>query len=70
MPVTMTETAAGEVKRILSEQSVPDGTVLRVAVKGRRAYAQLQLPASQPASQLSLMGLQNLSKPRSSCLSS
>ena len=34
MPVTMTETAASEVKRFLSEQSVPDGTVLRVAVKG------------------------------------
>ena len=34
MPVTLTETAASEVKRILGEQSVPEGTVLRVGVKG------------------------------------
>jgi len=34
MPVTMTEMAANEVKRILSEQNVPEETVLRVGVKG------------------------------------
>lgn len=34
MPVILTETAANEVKRILTEQAVPEGTVLRVGVKG------------------------------------
>ena len=34
MPVTLSEKAASEVKRILSEQSVPDGTVLRIGVQG------------------------------------
>ncbi|MFM1802367.1 MAG: Iron-sulfur cluster insertion protein ErpA [Planctomycetota bacterium] len=34
MSVTLTETAANEVKRILDEQNVPDNTVLRVGVKG------------------------------------
>ena len=34
MPVTLSEKAAGEVKRILSEQGVPEGTVLRIGVQG------------------------------------
>lgn len=34
MGLSITESAANEVKRILSEQSVPEGTVLRVGVKG------------------------------------
>jgi iron-sulfur cluster assembly protein len=32
--VTLTEKAAGEVKKIIDEQSLPDGTVLRVGVQG------------------------------------
>jgi len=34
MPVTLSEKAAGEVKRIMTEQNLPDGTVLRVGVQG------------------------------------
>ncbi len=34
MPVTLSEKAAIEVKRILSEQSVPEGTILRIGVQG------------------------------------
>jgi len=34
MPVTLSEKAAIEVKRILSEQSVPDGAILRIGVQG------------------------------------
>ena len=34
MSVTLTEKAAGEVKNIIDEQSLPEGTVLRVGVQG------------------------------------
>jgi len=34
MGVTLTEKAADEVKKIITEQSLPDGTVLRVGVQG------------------------------------
>jgi len=34
MAVTLTEKAAGEVKKIIAEQSLPEGTVLRVGVQG------------------------------------
>ena len=34
MPVTLSETAAKQVKRIITEQNLPDGTVLRVGVQG------------------------------------
>ena len=34
MPVTMSEKASREVKKIISEQNLPEGTVLRVGVKG------------------------------------
>ena len=34
MAVTLTEKAAGEVKKIIAEQNLPDGTVLRVGVQG------------------------------------
>jgi iron-sulfur cluster assembly protein len=34
MGVTLTEKAAGEVKKIMTEQNLPDGTVLRVGVQG------------------------------------
>lgn len=34
MPVSLSENAAREVKKILTEQSLPEGTVLRVGVKG------------------------------------
>jgi iron-sulfur cluster assembly protein len=34
MPVTLSERAASEVKRIITEQSLPEGTVLRVGVQG------------------------------------
>lgn len=34
MPVTLSEKAANEVKRIMSEQSLPEATVLRVGVQG------------------------------------
>jgi len=34
MSVTLTEKAAGEVKKIIAEQNLPDGTVLRVGVQG------------------------------------
>ncbi len=34
MPVTLSETAARQVKRILTEQNLPEGTVLRVGVQG------------------------------------
>ncbi len=34
MGVTLSEKAAGEVKKIISEQSLPEGTVLRVGVQG------------------------------------
>jgi iron-sulfur cluster assembly protein len=34
MSVTLTEKAAGEVKKIITEQNLPDSTVLRVGVKG------------------------------------
>jgi iron-sulfur cluster assembly protein len=34
MSVTLTEKAASEVKKIISEQNLPDGTVLRVGVQG------------------------------------
>ncbi len=34
MPVSLSESAAKEVKKILTEQSLPEGTVLRVGVKG------------------------------------
>jgi iron-sulfur cluster assembly protein len=32
--VTLTEKAASEVKKIITEQNLPDGTVLRVGVQG------------------------------------
>jgi iron-sulfur cluster assembly protein len=32
--ITLTERAAKEVRRIITEQSLPSGTVLRVGVKG------------------------------------
>jgi iron-sulfur cluster assembly protein len=32
--VTVTEKAAGEIKRVISEQKMPDGTVLRIGVAG------------------------------------
>lgn len=34
MPVTLSEKAAQEVKKILTEQNLPEGTVLRIGVKG------------------------------------
>lgn len=34
MSVTLTEKAAGEVKKIITEQNLPDDTVLRVGVQG------------------------------------
>jgi iron-sulfur cluster assembly protein len=34
MPVTLTERAANEIKRIFSEQKMPEGSCLRVAIKG------------------------------------
>jgi iron-sulfur cluster assembly protein len=34
MGVTLTEKAAGEVKKIITEQNLPEGTVLRVGVQG------------------------------------
>lgn len=34
MGVTLSEKAANEVKRIFTEQNIPDGTVLRVGVQG------------------------------------
>lgn len=34
MGVTLTEKAADEVKKIITDQSLPDGTVLRVGVQG------------------------------------
>ena len=34
MSVTLTEKAANEVKKIITEQNLPDGTVLRVGVQG------------------------------------
>jgi iron-sulfur cluster assembly protein len=34
MSVTLTEKAASEVKKIITEQNLPDGTVLRVGVQG------------------------------------
>jgi iron-sulfur cluster assembly accessory protein len=32
--ITVTEKAAGEIKRVISEQQMPDGTVLRIGVAG------------------------------------
>jgi iron-sulfur cluster assembly protein len=34
MGLTLTEKAAGEVKKIITDQELPEGTVLRVGVKG------------------------------------
>ena len=34
MSVTITENAASEIKRVISEQEMPDGTVLRIGVAG------------------------------------
>jgi iron-sulfur cluster assembly protein len=34
MSVTLTEKAAGEVKKIITEQNLPESTVLRVGVQG------------------------------------
>ena len=34
MGVTLTEKAAGEVKKIITDQNLPEGTVLRVGVQG------------------------------------
>lgn len=34
MPVTLSEKAAREVKKIITEQNMPEGTVLRVGVQG------------------------------------
>ena len=34
MPVTLSEKAALQVKRLMSEQSLPEDTVLRVGVQG------------------------------------
>ncbi len=34
MAVTLTEKAAGEIKRMIAEQHLPEGTVLRVGVAG------------------------------------
>lgn len=34
MPVTLSEKAAREVKKIMTEQNMPEGTVLRVGVQG------------------------------------
>lgn len=34
MAVALTEKAAGEIKRVLSEQKLPEGTVLRIGVAG------------------------------------
>lgn len=34
MAVALTEKAASEIKRVLSEQKLPDGTVLRIGVAG------------------------------------
>ena len=34
MSVTLSESAAREVKKIITEQNLPDGTVLRVGVQG------------------------------------
>jgi iron-sulfur cluster assembly protein len=34
MPVSLSEKAAQEVKKILTEQNLPEGTVLRIGVKG------------------------------------
>jgi iron-sulfur cluster assembly protein len=34
MCVSLTEKAAGEVKKIITEQNLPEGTVLRVGVQG------------------------------------
>ena len=35
MAVTLTEKAAGEVKKIIAEQNLPEGTVLRGSAGGR-----------------------------------
>ena len=37
MPITITETAAAEIKRIIQEQALGPTTVLRVGIKGRNA---------------------------------
>jgi iron-sulfur cluster assembly protein len=34
MSITLTETAAKEVKRVMAEQNLPEGVVLRVGVQG------------------------------------
>ena len=34
MAVTLTETAAKEIKRVINEQDMPDNTVLRIGVSG------------------------------------
>lgn len=34
MAITLTEKAANEIRRVISEQKLPDATVLRVAVSG------------------------------------
>ena len=34
MAVTITENAAGELKRVITEQQMPDATVLRIGVSG------------------------------------
>ena len=34
MSVTLTEKAANEVKKIITDQNLPDGTVLRISVQG------------------------------------
>jgi len=34
MSVSLTEKAAGEVKKIITDQNLPDGTVLRIGVQG------------------------------------
>ena len=34
MSITITETAAQEIKRVMEDQSMPEGTVLRIGVNG------------------------------------
>ncbi len=48
MGVTLSEKAASEVKKIITEQNLPDGTVLRVGVQGAVAAASLTAWVSIP----------------------
>ena len=46
MSITLTEKAASEVKKIITDQKLEDGTVLRVGVaggEGRRAFVRVRV---------------------------